>query len=257
MRLNAAVGGRVGMGEDVHRRHWLAQAGQAVVALAAASGGLAHASQYDDYVRAIISDNERAMVNLIFRGFDPNTRDYREYAGGPLSDIGAHHFDIAQWAMNEDAGGPVKVTPPEDPNATHGLVYDYASGIRMHHDNKRGRSGCLFVGTEGELYVDRKTIESTPDGILKSPLGPNDFHLPPIAKKHQQNWLDCVRTGERPVADVEIGHRTNTVCMLANIAYQLDRPLKWNPKTERFHEDAEADSLILQPDRAPWSGIAV
>jgi predicted dehydrogenase len=187
----------------------------------------------------------------------PRWRDYREYAGGPLSDIGAHHFDIAQWAMNEDAGGPVKVTPPEDPNATHGLVYDYASGIRMHHDNKRGRSGCLFVGTEGELYVDRKTIESTPDGILKSPLGPNDFHLPPIAKKHQQNWLDCVRTGERPVADVEIGHRTNTVCMLANIAYQLDRPLKWNPKTERFHEDAEADSLILQPDRAPWSGIAV
>ena len=77
MRLNAAASGRVG----VDRRHWLAQAGQAVVALAAASGGLAHASQYDDYVRAIISDNERAMVNLIFRGFDPNTRDTRGRPG--------------------------------------------------------------------------------------------------------------------------------------------------------------------------------
>ncbi|MEQ6307307.1 ankyrin repeat domain-containing protein [Delftia acidovorans] len=81
MRLNAAASGRVGMGVDVHRRHWLAQAGQAVVALAAAGGGLAHASQYDDYVRAIISDNERAMVNLIFRGFDPNTRDTRGRPG--------------------------------------------------------------------------------------------------------------------------------------------------------------------------------
>ncbi len=79
MRLNAAASGRVGV--DVHRRHWLALAGQAVVALAAASGRLAHASQYDDYVRAIISDNERAMVNLIFRGFDPNTRDTRGRPG--------------------------------------------------------------------------------------------------------------------------------------------------------------------------------
>ncbi|HBY35112.1 MAG TPA: hypothetical protein DEH65_09035, partial [Delftia acidovorans] len=69
------------MGVDVHRRHWLAQAGQAVVALAAASGGLAHASPYDDYVRALISDNERALVNLIFCGFDPHTPDTRGRPG--------------------------------------------------------------------------------------------------------------------------------------------------------------------------------
>lgn len=187
----------------------------------------------------------------------PRWRDYREYAGGPLSDIGAHHFDIAQWAMNEDHSGPVSITPPADRTATHGLVYEYPSGIKMYHDSNRGRGGCVFVGTEGEIYVSRRTIESTPEGILKSPLKGGDFHLPPIAPTHQQNWLDCVRSGERPVADVEIGHRTNTVCMLANLAYQLHRPLHWDPKAERFKRDAEANRLILQADRKPWAGIAV
>jgi predicted dehydrogenase len=186
----------------------------------------------------------------------PRWRDYREYAGGPLADIGAHHFDIAQWAMNEDHSGPVKITPPDDPSASHGLVYEYASGVRMHHDNRRGRRGCLFVGTRGELYVDRGTLESTPDGILKQPLDAGDFHLPAITPKHQQNWLDCILSGGRPVADVEVGHRTNTICALANLAYQLDRPLDWDPKAERFKDDPEADSLILQPDRDPWFGIA-
>lgn len=75
MRLNAAAVGRV------DRRRWLARAGRALTAVAAAGAGLAHASQYDDYVRAIVSDNERAMVNLIFRGFDPNTRDTRGRPG--------------------------------------------------------------------------------------------------------------------------------------------------------------------------------
>ena len=187
----------------------------------------------------------------------PRWRDYREYAGGPLSDIGAHHFDIAQWAMGTDDTGPVTITPPADKSASHGLVFEYPSGIKMYHDSKRGRGGCVFVGTEGEIYVSRRELESNPQSILKTPLRNSDFHLPPIAAKHQQNWLDCIRSGERPVADVEIGHRTNTVCMLANIAYQLDRSLDWDPARERFKDDREANGLILQPDRKPWSGIAV
>ncbi len=187
----------------------------------------------------------------------PQWRRYREYAGGSLSDIGAHHFDIAQWAMDEDASGPISVTPPEDPSTGQGLAFKYKSGIDMIHSAKLGRKGCVFVGTKGEIHVTRGELNSTPASILETPLEKNDFHLPAIAPKHQQNWLDCVRSGERPVADVEIGHRTNTVCLLANMGYWLGRELKWDPKKERFQGDKEANDLILQKDRGPWSGIAM
>jgi len=187
----------------------------------------------------------------------PQWRRYREYAGGGLSDIGAHHFDIAQWAMGEDASGPVRVTPPEDAASGQGLRFKYASGIEMTHSSKLGRGGCVFVGTEGEIHVSRRELNSTPTSILETPLESNDFHLPEIAAKHQQNWLDCIRSGEKPVADVEIGHRTNTVCLLANMGYWLGRELKWDPKKEQFKGDKEANGLILQKDRKPWAGIAV
>jgi len=187
----------------------------------------------------------------------PQWRAYREYAGGALSDIGAHHFDIAQWAMNEDHSGPVRVIPPEDPAAGQGLIFKYKSGVTMVHSRELGKRGCVFVGTKGEIRVGRGHLESTPESILKTPLGKDDFHLPKIASRHQFNWLDCIRSGQRPVADVEIGHRTNTVCVLANIAYQLNRELHWDPAREVFKGDAGANSLILQRDRAPWAGIAV
>ena len=84
-----------------------------------------------------------------------------------------------------------------------------------------------------------------------------DFHLPRVAKRHQFDWLECVRSGAKPVADVEIGHRTNTVCMLANLGYRLNRELRWDPVAEVFVGDDEANGLISQPDRSPWAGIAV
>ena len=187
----------------------------------------------------------------------PQWRRYREYAGGSLSDIGAHHFDIAQWAMDEDASGPISVSPPDDPAATQGLSFKYRSGVEMVHGKELGRRGCVFVGTEGEIYVDRGVIESSPASILEQPLGSNDFHLPPVAPRHQFDWLECIRSGARPVADVEIGHRTNTVCMLANLGYQLQRDLHWDPVSEVFIGDDQANSFISQPDRTPWAGIAV
>jgi predicted dehydrogenase len=187
----------------------------------------------------------------------PQWRQYREYAGGSLSDIGAHHFDIAQWAMDEDSSGPVSVVPPQDSQGTQGLSFKYRTGIEMVHGKEMGRRGCVFVGTKGEIYVDRSVLESTPGTILEQPLEKGDFHLPRVAKRHQFDWLECVRSGAKPVADVEIGHRTNTVCMLANLGYRLNRELRWDPVAEVFVGDDEANGLISQPDRSPWAGIAV
>jgi len=180
----------------------------------------------------------------------PAWRNYREYAGGGLADMGAHHFDIAQWALDMDQSGPTEIHPPE--RGDTGLRYVYANGVEMFHG---GRSGCTFEGTAGMIYVDRGVIESTPRSILEQPLGARDFRLPNVGNNHRQNWLDCIRSRQRPIADVEIGARTAQICQLGNIGYQLRRTLRWNPEREEFMDDDEANRLRSRANRAPWDRI--
>ncbi len=180
----------------------------------------------------------------------PAWRDYREYAGGLLSDMGAHHFDIAQWALNMDGSGPTAIHPPE--RGATGLRFVYANGIEMFHG---GPSGCTFEGADGTIHVDRPGITSTPAAILQQPLGERDFRLPAIAASHRQNWLDCIRSRRRPVADVEIGARSAQVCQLGNIGYQLRRALRWDPVREEFANDDEANRLRSRENRGPWNRI--
>jgi predicted dehydrogenase len=180
----------------------------------------------------------------------PAWRDYKEYAGGALADMGAPHFDIAQWALDMDASGPTEIHPPATGNS--GLRFVYASGIEMIHG---GPSGCTFEGTDGTIYVDRPVIRSTPETILQQPLGERDFHLPIVGTSHRQNWLDCVRSRRRPVADVEIGARSAAVCQLGNIGYWLRRDLRWDPSREEFVGDDEANRLRSRRNRTPWDRI--
>lgn len=179
----------------------------------------------------------------------PQWRAYREYAGGGLSDMGAHHFDIAQWALGMDESGPVEILPPADPAATSGLVFKYANGVEMIHG---GPSGCTFEGSEGTLYVDRNKIESNPATLLTEPRGEKAFKLPEIGTSHKRNWLDCIKSRQKPVADVAIGASTSIVCTLGNLGYQLRRPLKWDPKKEQFLNDAEANKHLSRPGRGEW-----
>jgi predicted dehydrogenase len=177
----------------------------------------------------------------------PAWRDYREYANGGLADMGAHHFDIAQWALDMDGSGPVKVEPPQG-KANRGLRFTYAGGVEMFHG---GPSGCTFVGTNGLIYVDRHTIQSQPEGILKDPPA-KDAKQVYGATDHRGNWLECVRTRKETICPAEVGHRSATVCMLGNIGYWLRRPLRWDPKAERFVGDDEANKLLAREMRAPW-----
>jgi len=174
--------------------------------------------------------------------FYPNWRMYREYSGGMMTDWGAHHFDIAQWALDADTGGPVEVIPPSQEGAAHGarLVYARPNGgtVDVFHG---GPEGITFVGTRGSIFVDRARLESNPKRILEEPLGEEDVHLPAAATDHRQNWLDCIRTRQRPVCDVEVGARSVTVCHLANLAYWHRRRLKWDPRKWEFPGDAEAN----------------
>jgi predicted dehydrogenase len=178
----------------------------------------------------------------------PAWRSYREYSGGMMTDWGAHHFDIAQWALGMDDSGPVEIIPPDDPNAERGVRFRYASGVEMVHGPGKG---VQFIGTDGEITVNRGLLESKPAGIIEEKLGPKDVHLY-VSPGHQRDWLNCIRSRKRPICDVEIGARSATVCHLGNLAYWYHRRLHWDPKEWRFVNDAQADTWLDRKRREPY-----
>ena len=146
-----------------------------------------------------------------------------------------------------DSSGPVKIVAPEDPEATSGVKFIYDNGIEMIHG---GPSGCEFYGENGTLRIDRGVLTSTPEEIVSMPLGEGDVHLPP-SPGHHRNWLDCIKTRERPVADVEKGARTVTIIHLGNLAYWNHRSFTWNPQLWTFG-DPNDNALLDRPRREPW-----
>ena len=166
-------------------------------------------------------------------------RTWYDYSGGMMTDWGGHNFGGAMYAAQLDTTGPVEVIPPE--NKRRGLLtYVFANGIRMYRGG--GRSGALhFVGTLGEA-----------PGPAQPPTRPNPLRQYKGAGGIQGDFLYGVKTRERPFRDVEFAHRVATVCHLGNIAYLLNRPLKWDPVKEEFPGDAEANRLLDRPKREPW-----
>jgi len=190
-------------------------------------------------------------------GHYPKWREYREYSGGYTTDMGAHHFDIVQWALKADESGPLLVTPPlgwkADPNpkpgTARGAALRYANGTVVTHG---GPSGATFIGTDGMIHVDRGRIASVSEEILKTPLGEHDEKLPRPGD-HFTDWIDCIRLRRRPVCDVEVGARSVTCCHLINLAYWYGRPLRWDPQTWTFSGDPEAELWKDVPRREGYS----
>jgi predicted dehydrogenase len=185
----------------------------------------------------------------------PNWRNYREYSGGMMTDWGAHHFDIAQWALGMDESGPIEIIPPDDPKAEKGLRYVYADGVVVFHagkdDSGKGVNGITFVGSDGKIFVNRGYLKSAPEDIVKQPLGVHDVRLYQ-SPGHQRDWIECVRSRRRPLCDVEIGARSVTVCHLGNLAYWNHRKLRWDPDHWQFVEDPEANKWLDREHRDPW-----
>jgi predicted dehydrogenase len=178
----------------------------------------------------------------------PAWREYREYAGGGHSDMGAHHYDIAQWCLGMDESGPVEIYPPPSPSELEGVAYRYESGVMMIHG---GPSGCTFIGDNGTLRIDRDHLTSDPAAIVREPLGANDVHLEE-SPGHHRNWIDCIRSRKRPVADVEIGARSVVIAILGNLAYWNRRGLHWDPVKWHFVDDTEANGWLDRQRRDPW-----
>jgi predicted dehydrogenase len=223
-------------------------------------------------------------------------KDFRwffDYSGGKMTDWGAHHIDIAQWALGQDHSGPVKVGgtgkfPPivpdkfdwiaylagkeKLPNAFHtpaqfNINLEYADGSTLNvcdeYKSDDGKTqfpnGILFEGEEGRIFVNRERLSGKPvEDMSKGDEAKLEEEVVKLynGKKpvgHMQNFFECVESRDTPISDVETHHRTMTSCHLCNITLMLGRELKWDPKKEEFIGDEQATMLMSRPRREQYS----
>lgn len=183
-------------------------------------------------------------------------RGYRDFGGGLVTDWGAHMFDIVQWALDKDDSGPVQFLPPEEPEQTHGLTMIYDNGVRVNHKLWGGDgdgNAIQFIGTEGRIEVSRGFLRSFPDEkLVERKISDNEERVY-FSDNHYQDWIDAIRNRTKPISDVEVGHRTGSVCNITNIAYELQRPLLWDPVKERFTGDDYANTMLGRAYRGKWN----
>ena len=177
-------------------------------------------------------------------------RRYWDYSGGEMTDWGAHHFDIAQWALGMDESGPVEIYPPDGKRE---VTYVYGKGVTLtRKEPKEWKDySVLVTGTEGTVEMHREFLNTRPAALARYQIKPGEVHLYK-SDDHKQNFFDCIRTRRLCIADVETGHRSVTVSHIGNIAYRLNRQLRWNPQKERFEGDEEANRFLSRPMRGPW-----
>ena len=202
-----------------------------------------------------------------------NFRWWYDYSGGPVTDWGAHHNDIARWGIGLD--GPVAVearviTPPL-PNgyttpAEFEAVLTWANGVRQvvkttTDDTPYGgivkpdgqRNGIKFIGTGGWIWVNRDELSASTTDLLHSALPDNAIRLP-VSDNHMRNFFDCVHSRQDPVAPVEAGHRSASIGHLIVIALRSGLKLEWNPDAETFAgaNAAEANAYLARQMRPPF-----
>ncbi len=186
---------------------------------------------------------------------------WRDFSGGEMTNWGAHGVDQIQWALGMDGTGPVEMWPvTSGPNGQ--ITMRYANGVEVHFMLETGHGpmgGAIFIGEKGKLEINRNKFTSNPPEIAQELLKKVDVAEEERkwsdqlalwqARWHMQDWLDCIRSRKQPVADVEIGHRSISVCHLANITRRAGRRLKWDPSQERFVGDDEANGYLNRPRR--------
>ena len=199
----------------------------------------------------------------LYRGWNPELapvfgddnwawwRGYRDFGGGLVTDWGAHMFDIAQWGLDMDKSGPVLFIPPSVP-ATSGLSMKYENGVVVNHKDWGEHNAVQFIGTAGRIEVSREFLRTFPDkDLARADLKSNDKRVY-YSDNHYQDWVNAMKNRTKPVSDVETGHRTASVCNIVNIAYELQRPLHWDPAKEEFINDDFANMMRTRAYRGKW-----
>jgi predicted dehydrogenase len=196
-------------------------------------------------------------------------RWWYEYSGGKMTDWGAHHVDIAQWAIGMDNSGPISVEgtavhpvplkdgmPTEDDRYNAATEFDvtchYPNGVELLITNK-GDNGILFEGTEGRLFVNRGKVTGKPVEDLKENPLPEDAIVKLYKGKkpgnHMGNFFECIKDRTQPISDVYTHHRSMSTLHLANIAIRLGRKIEWDAEREQIVGDSQANSWLAREQR--------
>lgn len=201
-------------------------------------------------------------------------RFWYDYSGGTMTDWGAHHNDIAYWAVGLVAPREVESTRLAEPipggyDAYNSYVvnYTYANGVKLNiHTtpddsiygevlNKDGqRNGIRFVGTDGWIWVNRSVIEASDRELLRQPLPENAQRLYK-SNDHWKNFFDCVRSRQDPICDVVTGHRSAIMCHLGAISLRTGKKLTWDSDKEKFvgEHAREANRYLERKMRKPYN----
>ncbi|NND95919.1 MAG: Gfo/Idh/MocA family oxidoreductase [Pirellulaceae bacterium] len=197
-------------------------------------------------------------------------RNWHEYSGGKLTDWGAHHVDIATWALGASDTGPSKITPLE-----FSLPVEYKDGQPQSHDQYNaatsfkiqvdmpndvemiitsdGDNGILFEGTEGRFFVNRGKIVGKPvEDLMDNPLPDGAVEAVyggEVSENHTANFIEGMRSRKQPISDVWSHNRMLEICHLSNIAMRLDRELKWDPDKREIIGDAQANTFLTRENR--------
>ena len=178
---------------------------------------------------------------------------------GWIAGYGVHDLDIAQWGIDQERTGPVRIVGhgnyPRgglfDTILTYDIEFQYANGVKIiMTDTSKNRHGVKFIGEEGWVFT-RQGIEADPTSLLSEKIGSDEIHLYD-SPGHARNFIDCVKLRKETIAPPEIAHRATSTALLGGIACQLNRPLQWDPHAERFVDDPQADRLLSYAMREPW-----
>ena len=217
------------------------------------------------------------MVPYVRERCHGSFRYWWDYSGGTMTDWGAHHNDIALWGLGLERSGPVTIQGRPlvqmipggfTASAEYRVEYSYANGVTHTCQSTSGNGpdgsvrgtskpgelphGVRFEGANGWIFVARGKIEASNPALLSEPLAANAARLY-ASDNHMGNFFDCIRSRKQPICDVEIGHRSVSVCHLGVISIRLGRKLNWDPAREQFVNDGAADQWLAREQRKPWT----
>ncbi|MCC7087194.1 MAG: Gfo/Idh/MocA family oxidoreductase [Pirellulales bacterium] len=189
----------------------------------------------------------------------PGWLQIEPYCRGMITGWGSHMFDIAQWAHGSDDSGPIEMAATaEFPDRGLFNVHTkfhaegrYADGVKLLAETGTP-AGVTFEGDQGTISIGRGHFTAEPKDILRDTQHEGEIHLYK-SDNHMLNFLQCMRTRVEPICPVEVGHRSNSICVIAHLAMKLGRKLRWNPQIERFLDDDAANVLLDYVHRPPWT----
>jgi myo-inositol 2-dehydrogenase / D-chiro-inositol 1-dehydrogenase len=194
------------------------------------------------------------------RGFGrPGWLQLESYSRGMITGWGSHMFDIAQWGHGSDDSGLVEIAAtaefPErglfDVHTKFHAEGQYADGVRLIATTGEP-AGVKFRGDLGWIDVGRSSLQAEPRSVLAERLGNGEVRLE-RCDNHMLNFLQSMRSRQDPICPVEVGHRSNSICVMAHIAMKLGRKLRWDPHAERFLDDESASGMLDYAHREPWT----